>query len=361
MEPCAVSSYEVPTSMRAAILTAPGQLLAVRKIGLPPLSTGQVLVKLAYSGICRSQLMEIKGLRGEDKYLPHLLGHEGSGIVVAIGPQVSKVRRGDRVVLTWIKGAGIDCQGPLYSSESGPINAGAVTTFNEYAIAVENRVAKIPDDLPLDQAWLYGCAIPTGAGIVINTMRATPQNTIAIFGLGGVGLSALIAATAIGCRQIFAIDTEANKLELALELGASSVINSREQDPFSTLTQLTQQRGVDFAVEASGSAAVIASAFRSVRVNGGRCVFASHPPAHERISLDPFDLICGKKIEGSWGGEFNPDRDIALFAELYQRSRVDLSKLRLSFYTLDQINEALSDLEEKKLTRAALILDPSLQ
>ncbi len=341
--------------MKAAVLYKTGEPLVVEDgIEIPDLLPGQVLVEVAYSGICRSQLMEARGKRGEDKYLPHLMGHEGAGKVVDIGKGVQKVSKSDPVVLTWIKGEGANCPGAIYNKKGVKINSGGVTTFSNYTVVSENRCVKLPEGVPLDIATLLGCALPTGAGIVMNTIRPTQGSSIAIFGAGGIGLSSLMTAKVFACSTIIAVDVEDSKLKRAQELGATHLINSNNENAVDKIYQITQGKGVDYSIEAVGRAKVIEFAFQSVRDNGGLCVFAGHPASHERINLDPFDLIQGKRIQGSWGGGCDPDRDIPLLAKYYLEGKLPLEKMISHRYKLEDINKALDNLEENKVARALL-------
>lgn len=347
--------------MKAAVLTTPNAPLQIRTdIVVPTLKRGQVLVKLAYSGVCHSQLMEARGRRGDDAHLPHLLGHEGSGVVIETGIDVCKVRSGDRVVLGWIKGCGIDAGGVQYTCADGVVNAGGVTTFNEYAVVSENRCVKLPRGVPLDVAVLFGCAVLTGAGIVTNTVRPGPGSTVAILGLGGIGLSALMALTLFDCAKVIAVDISAEKLNLSREFGATDVVNSADGDPVKAILELTGGRGTDYAIEAAGQSETIEQAFASVRRGGGVCVFASHPEHGRRISLDPYELICGKQIRGSWGGASDPDRDIPQFADLYLQGKLPLEKLLSKRYSLDNINQALDDMEQHRVGRPLVEIDTAL-
>lgn len=346
--------------MKAAVLEKLGSPLSVRReIELPRLMRGQVLVELAYSGVCHSQLMEARGKRGKDRYLPHLLGHEGTGRVVDVGDGVTKVAPGDWVVLGWIKGSGINAAGVKYHHHDGDINAGAVTTFNDQAIISENRIVKLPPGIPLDVGVLFGCAIPTGAGIVINTLKPRSGSTIAIFGLGGIGLSALMALQLFSCKKIIAVDISEDKLALAKEFGAHLIINALDPDLLEKI-KAHSQGGVDYSIEAAGRTSTIELAFASLN-SSGTCVFASHPPHGEKISIDPFELIAGKKILGSWGGGCNPDKDIPKFAELYLAGRLPLERLISKRYSLDQINEALSDLEAHRVNRPLIEINSDLK
>jgi S-(hydroxymethyl)glutathione dehydrogenase/alcohol dehydrogenase len=209
----------------------------------------------------------------------------------------------------------------------------------------------------MDVDVLFGCAIPTGAGIVTNTIQPAPGSTMAIFGLGGIGLSALMATRLYECRQVIAVDVEESKLGLARDFGATDIINSLDQDPVTKIMELTAGRGVDYSVEAAGRTKTIEQAFKVVKNGGGRCVFASHPEHGETIRLDPHDLISGKRIEGSWGGACNPDRDIPRFAELYRHGMLPLEKLITRRYTMDRINEALDDLEQRRVGRPLIVFE----
>lgn len=338
--------------MKAAVLVRLGQPLAIESdIQVPAPRHGQLLVKLAYSGVCHSQLMEARGRRGKDSYLPHLLGHEGSGEVVEAGDGVTKVKTGDRVILGWIKGRGLDAGGAAYECNGQKINAGGVTTFNEYAIVSENRCVPVPEGVPMDVAVLFGCAIPTGAGIITNTIRPAKGGTVAIFGLGGIGLSALMATQLFDCATVIAVDVEPEKLALAREFGATHTVNSSESDPVEAVYRITRGTGVDYSVEAAGLTVSIEQAFKSVRNGGGLCVFASHPAHGEVVRLDPYDFICGKRLEGSWGGMSRPDDDIPMFGRLYREGKLPLEKLITKRYRLEEINEALGDIERRKVTR----------
>jgi S-(hydroxymethyl)glutathione dehydrogenase/alcohol dehydrogenase len=358
-----VSLNPVKREMKAAVLSRLNEPLDVMSgIECAAPGRGQVLVKLAYSGVCHSQLMEVRGRRGPDAYLPHLLGHEGTGKVIEVGEGVSKVKPNDFVVLGWIKGRGLDGGGVHYrcACTSHGINAGGITTFNEYALVSENRIVPLPAGVPLDLAVLFGCAVPTGAGIITNDLRPAPGSSIAVFGLGGIGMSALMATMLFDCAKVIAVDVSADKLSLARSFGATHTIDATQTDPVSEIRSMTGGIGVDYAVEASGQVSVIEQAFESVRRGGGVCVFASHPENGKRISIDPFELICGKQIRGSWGGSSNPDRDIPLFAKLYLEGRLPLEKLITKRYSLDAINEAIDDLEHHRVGRPLIEIDTTL-
>lgn len=336
----------------AAVLTEINRPLQIEELTIPPLKKGQVLVAVAYSGICHSQLNEIHGMKGEDKFLPHTLGHEGSGIVLEIGPDVTKVKPGDHVVLTWIKGCGHDVPSTQYSRKDGSIvNSGAISTFMTHAVISENRLVPITKEMPLKEAALLGCAIPTGAGIVLNTAHVQSGNSIAVFGCGGIGLSAILAAKMAGAGVIIAVDIREQKIKQALEIGATHVIDASCQDVLKTINEVTQGQGVDFAIEAAGQKMTMETAFKSVKDKGGLCILAGNLPAGQNISIDPFDLIKGKQIIGTWGGETEPDRDVLTYVDHFLSGRLNLSFLTSDIYLVDKINDSFKDLASGKVNR----------
>lgn len=337
---------------KAAILSKIKEPLEITELIIPGLKPGQVLVKLSYSGICHSQLNEMRGLKGEDKFLPHTLGHEGSGIVMEVGTEVEKVKKGNHVVLTWIKGSGKETPATQYHRHDGSVvNSGAISTFMEYAVISENRLVPIPEEMPLKEAALLGCAIPTGAGIVLNTARIKNGNSVAIFGVGGIGISALLAAKMMGAAMIVAIDIHEQKLHRIKKIGATHIINASKQDAYETLRTITDGQGVDFAIEAAGQRITMETAFNSVRDNGGMCILAGNLPLGQHISIDPLNLIKGKRIVGTWGGETDTDRDVPIYVDHFLSDRFNLSFFASDIYRIDNINDSFNDLASGKVDR----------
>lgn len=329
----------------AAILTALGRPIELWDLEVPALKAGQVLVEVAYSGLCHTQLLEARGAKGPDRFLPHTIGHEGSGTVIGVGPGVAKVREGDRVVLSWIQGGGAVVGSTVYASGSGPVNSGAVSTFLRHAVTCESRVTKIPAELPLREAALLGCAVPTGAGIVMNTAALEAGASVAVFGTGGIGLSAILGAVIRKAGVIIAVDVSEDKLALAKKLGATRAVNAASSDAVSAIMEATGGKGVDCAVEAAGKIQTMEAAFRAVRAKGGICVLAGNLPQGQTISIDPMGLISGKRLVGTWGGESVPDRDVPVFADMFLTGSLNLGALIAAEYPLSGINKAFEDLE----------------
>ncbi len=260
--------------------------LELAELEVPALAPGQVLVEVAFSGVCHTQLLEARGRRGEDRFLPHCLGHEGSGTVVHIGSAVTKVSPGDQVVLSWIKGSGHDVPGTTYEWDGRTVNAGGVTTFGRHAVVSENRLTALPDGVGLREAALLGCAVPTGVGAVVNTAGARPGQSLAVFGAGGVGLCAVAAAVAAGCAPVVAVDVLSSKLAVATQMGADHVIDASSADVAAELARLCPG-GLDLAVEASGRPEVMAQALASVSRRGVRPSSSATPPSASTSASTP--------------------------------------------------------------------------
>ena len=287
--------------MKAAILVEQNAPLVVADVEPPTLDVGQVLVKVEYSGICGKQIEEITGRRGEDQFLPHLLGHEGAGVVVDVGPAVRKVKAGDHVVLHWMKGSGIDSPPPRFSWNGTVVSAGWVTTFSEYTGASENRLTPIPPDVQLDVASLLGCAVTTGLGIVFNNIGLKPGQSIAVFGVGGLGLNVVQGAALVNAYPIVAVDLYDQKLEWAVGFGATHTVNSGHGNPRSALVEMSGGRGFDATVDVTGNTGVRQMAY-DLTSNTGKTIFAGVPHHEERITIDSFPLHFGRQMYGSHGG-----------------------------------------------------------
>ena len=337
----------------AAILLETGAPLVLAELEIPELKPGQVLVEISYSGACHTQILEARGYRGEDKFLPHCLGHEGSGTVLEISEGVQTVAPGNRVVLSWIKGPGANVPGTVYKWDGKNVNAGGVTTFSRHAVVSENRVTPLPDVLELRDAILLGCAAPTGIGAVLNVAKPSAGESLAVFGAGGVGLLAVAGAVSAGCAPIIAIDLLDNKLEMAKNMGATHTINATTTNVPEALADICSG-GVDHAIEATGNTTVIRQAFESVRAQGGNCVIIGNARFGEEVSIDTSHFNMGKRMFGTWGGDSVPERDYADFAKLVAADHSHCNNILSGDYSLEDINAALDDLEAGRIGRPVI-------
>jgi S-(hydroxymethyl)glutathione dehydrogenase/alcohol dehydrogenase len=332
---------DLPRTTKAAILTKLKSPLVMAEIDLPEaLVAGQVLVRIHYSGICGSQLGEIDGAKGPDKYLPHLLGHEASGTVLAVGPGVRHVKPDDKVVLHWRKGLGIEAETPHYTWQGHQVNAGWITTFNEFAIVSENRVTAIPPDSDLEVAALFGCAVTTGFGVVQNNARIMIGESVVVFGAGGIGLSIIQAAALAGAHPIIAVDRYATKLDLARELGASHVIDSATTDARQAIMNIIGTAGLDVFIDNTGQPSVIETGY-SLVTGRGRVILVGVPKAGNTININSLQLHFGKVLAGSHGGEAIPQDDIPRLMRLHRCGKLALRELLTDVFTLDQVNLAI--------------------
>jgi len=350
-----MTAIERPRTTQAAILVAQRQPLVIDEIELPDeLSYGQVLVEVLYSGVCGSQLGEIDGVKGEDKYLPHLLGHEGAGQVLAIGPGVKTVRPGERVVLHWMKGLGIEAEPPTYRWQGRRLNAGWVTTFNRHAVVSENRVTAVPANTDLEIAALMGCAVTTGLGVVKNNARLTAGESIAIFGAGGVGLNVVQGAALASAWPIIAVDLFDTKLQLAARLGATHTINAKTADVREEIRRIVGAAGVDVAVDNTGDPRVIEMAYE-LTVRQGRTVLVGVPKAGSNIAIHSLPLHFGKSLSGSHGGESLPEADIPRYLRLVDAGKLVLDQLVTDRFGLDDINDAIAAMREGRIAGRCMI------
>ena len=339
---------------RAAILVEQKKPLVIEDVEVPAPKLGQVLVKVLTSGICGSQIGEIEGVKGPDRFLPHLLGHEGCGEVLEAGEGVRTVKPGDRVVLHWRKGAGLESVAPAYESRIGRVNAGWVTTFNDHAIVSENRLTPIPADFDAEVAALFGCAVTTGFGVVTNNARLAIGESIAVFGAGGIGLNIVQGAALAGGNPVIALDRFDNRLELARSLGATHAINVTRADAAEEIRRIVGNDGVDVAVDNTGNVAVIALASRVTNARG-RTVLVGVPPKDSTAAIATLPLHFEKRLTGSHGGESRPDIDIPRYVRLVQQGRLSLQGLIGGRYGLAEIGRAIDDMTAGRLAGRAMI------
>ena len=355
-----------PTTTQAAILVEQRQPLVVDDIALPEqLEAGQVLVEIKHSGICGSQLGEIAGVKGPDRWLPHLLGHEGGAVVLETGPGVRYVKPGDHVVLHWRKGLGIDAAPGSYRWEKSPLpehrlNSGCITTFQRHAVVSENRCTVIPQDVPLDLAALFGCPVTTGLGVVENNAKLRPGESIVVWGAGGVGLNIIQGAAMVSGHPVVAIDLHDNRLALAKQLGATHTINATGLafDEVAAQAESILSGKADAVIDNTGNTAIIRACY-DLTADTGRTVLVGVPKAGDDATLHTLPLHFEKTLAGSHGGECVPHRDIPRYLRLVAAGKLDLQPLITHRYRLDDINTALDDLRIGKVVGRCIVdLDP---
>lgn len=347
---------KIPKTMKAAILVQQNQPLVIDEVKLPDsLEVGQVLVKIHCSGICGSQIGEINGSKGEDKYLPHLLGHEASGEVLEVGAGVSHVKQGDTVVLHWKKGLGIQSPSPKYEWRGKPLNAGWITTFNEYAIVSENRVTPIPKDSDLQVAALFGCAVTTGFGVITNNAKLQIGESVVVFGAGGVGLNMIQAAALVSAYPIIAVDKFDSRLSMAKDFGATHLINSFEENAEHAINKITEHQGLDCFIDNTGNPEIINLGYQ-VTKNQGRVILVGVPPKDNNVTLYSLPLHFGKGLTGSHGGETQPHLDIPRYFNLFRKGKIRLKELITNKFSLPEINNAILSMQDGSTVGRCMIM-----
>lgn len=325
----------------AAILVEQRQPLVLDEVELPPLGFGQVLVDIRVSRICGSQIGEIDGVKGPDRWLPHLLGHEGGGIVQEVGPEVRHVKPGDRVVLHWRPGAGIESRGPVYRWGQRTANAGCITTFNRYSVVSENRLTVVPADTDFEVCSLLADTLTTGFGVINNDAHVKLGESVVIIGCGGIGLGVVLGAKLAGAHPIIAVDLHDHKLAKAREFGATHTINSTGQDFVAGVRDILGGVPPDVVVDGTGLPAVLEKAFPLAAASGRVVIFGVM--AHDRkLALNTLPLHFGKQLTGSHGGSSRPAEDIPRYLRMMRDGRFDPRGMVSHRIPLEQVNDGIA-------------------
>lgn len=364
--------------VRAAVFVGPNAPLEIRELQISDQpGPNEVLVKLAASGVCHSDLHALDG--DWDTPAPLVLGHEGAGVVIAVGSEVTELIPDDHVILSWtpscqkcefcVSGNPVLCQlanetayqhvffdgKPRLSDGDTDVKSFlAVGSFGEYAMVPASAAIRIRKDAPLAQAALVGCAVTTGIGAVTNTAGVEPGSTVLVVGCGGVGLNVVQGARLAGAKQIIVADVSEDKLALGRTFGATHLVNSREVDLLETVRELTGGRGVDYAFEAIGLPFTIEACYEAVR-RGGTAVVVGQVADGVKISIDPFVMSDQeKKLIGSNYGSSRQSIDFPKILDLYMEGRVDLDSMVTDRITLDQVNEAFDEMRQGRGIRSVI-------
>ncbi|HEV2358578.1 MAG TPA: Zn-dependent alcohol dehydrogenase [bacterium] len=362
---------------KAAVLFEVGKKLEICDVEVQAPKAGEVLVRMAAAGVCHSDLHVMTGHLFAP--LPAVLGHEGAGVVEEIGAGVATVRPGDHVIPLWRLSCG-ECE---YCTAGRPALCAAgtavrmtgylpdgttrfalggtalkhfagVSSFSEYSVIPEKALLPIPQDLALDRAALFGCAVITGVGAVVNAARVRPGTSVAVFGAGGIGLNAIQGAALAGAVRIIAVDVLARKLDYARQFGATDAVDASAEDPVNRIRSLTGGRGVDYAFEAIGLPNVMRQAYDSLAKRGIAVLIGVTPMAAE-VSVPVMSLVFEERVlTGSVYGSSRPRTDIPKLIDLYRTGRLKLDELLTRTYPFVQINEAYAALERGEVARSVV-------
>lgn len=330
--------------MKSAVLVELNKPLAWEEVELTPLKFGQVKVKILSSGLCGAQLMEVAGLKGNAKFVPHLMGHEGCGIVQGVGDGVSKVKIGDKVVMHWIKGSGIESPFPEYIFRGKKISSGKVTTIGEYSICSENRVTSIGYGFPNELCSLLGCGMTTAFGAINNEANVKIGENILVLGAGGLGLNLAQGLKIVGANDIVLCDIK-DKESLAKANGATRFLNLREKN------FLFEQK-FDIIFDTTGHAELIQESLKLLADNG-RFVMVGQPKSPFAVDSSLFGT-SGKRIIATQGGKTNPDVDIPRYASMWLNKKLDFSSIITHHFGMAEINDAVNILKSGECGRIIL-------
>jgi alcohol dehydrogenase len=371
---------------RAAILRQMGlpgpyaesRPLSVETVELEPPGPGEVLVRVRAAGLCHSDLSTINGDR--PRPMPMVLGHEAAGVVEALGDGVDDLEAGDHVVMVFIPSCGhcpscsggrpALCEPAAAANIAGVLDTGAirlgdaegpirhhlgVSAFAEHAVVSRHSLVRIDRELPFVEAALFGCAVLTGVGAVMNTARVEPGASVAVVGLGGVGLASLLGARAAGAGEIVAVDLSPDKLELAKALGATAVVDGAASDCVEQVRALTSG-GADYAFEMAGSARALDNAVQMTR-RGGLTVTAGLPPPQAAVAMNIVKLVVEERtLKGSYMGSCVPARDVPRFISLYRSGALPVDRLLSGRLGLEEINEGFDRLSDGSAVRQVIEL-----
>ncbi|MCB4322006.1 zinc-dependent alcohol dehydrogenase family protein [Alcaligenes sp. 13f] len=373
--------------VRAAILRESGlpapfaqsRPLSIEEVDLAPPGPGEVMIKISAAGICHSDLSVIEGVR--PRPLPMVIGHESAGVVVEVGPFVTGLQVGDHVVSVFVPGCGhcVPCSGgrPVLcepGAQAGAVGAllgghrrlslfgepinhhSGISGFAEYATVSQFSLVKIDKDLALEEAALFGCAVLTGVGAVVNSAQVQPGSKVAVIGMGGVGMAALLGALAAGASMVVALDTNEAKLSLAQSLGATHIFNAKDSNVVDAVRDSTGG-GVDTVIEVAGAVAALELGYAITR-RGGQLVTAGLPPPAATWQIPAVSIVAEERtIRGSYMGSSVPVRDLPRFIELYRRGRLPIDRLVTHRLSLDDINEGMDRLQQGTAIRQIVLMN----
>jgi NDMA-dependent alcohol dehydrogenase len=362
--------------MKAAVLYDYNTPLVIEEVDLDPPKPGEVLVKTGAAGICRSDYHFMKG--EATTLLPVVLGHEGAGVVQAVGEGVTRVKPGDHVILSFVPNCGLCffcttgranlCE--KHAATSGTLFDGTtrihkggqdispfgkVACFAESTVVPETGCIPAPQALPLDRAALIGCCVTTGVGAAIFNAEVEPGSTVAVVGCGGVGLNVLQGAGLLNASKIIAVDIREGQLEFAMKFGATHTVNASHQDPVARVKEITDGRGADYTFEVYGSAETVETAYAMAR-KGGTVVVVGIAPVGDKADIDAVSLVREEKVlKGSYYGSARCHVDMPKIVDMYMSGRLNLDDLITRRYSLDQINEAYEDLDKGEIGRGVIV------
>ncbi|MEE2753041.1 MAG: Zn-dependent alcohol dehydrogenase [Candidatus Latescibacterota bacterium] len=355
--------------MKAAVLYEPNTKVVVEELDIDSPHQGEVLLDMVGAGVCHSDYHYVDG-HLKPRGLPLVMGHEGAGVVKEVGPGVTSVAAGDKIILSLdamcgycrncSEGSPALCEThrgkfPSRISKDGKPYFHGRPTYTEQSVVLANACVKVPDDTPLEKTCLISCAVITGIGAVVNRAKVEAGASMAVFGCGGVGLNAIQGGVLASAGKIIAVDKVPYKLELAEQFGATHLVNADKEDPVRQIKEITGG-GADYAFEVVGFPALVRQAFESVRMNGTALMIGVQPTGAD-ISVDAADLMMDRAVMGSFHGAARARVDFLWILDLYRQGKIKLDELISQYRPLDEINEAFEDMVQGKVARTVLVFN----
>jgi len=328
--------------MKAVILQNINQPLIIDNVDLTELNIGQVLVRVTTSGLCGAQLQEIAGLKGNSKFVPHLMGHEGCGYVEDVGPGVTRVKKGDKVIMHWRKGEGIEALFPKYILNGRVITSGKITTLSEYSIVSENRLTPVPREAPDELCALLGCGLSTALGVVNNDALVKFGESVLVIGCGGVGLNIILGCKLASAGNVYGLDRTVEKEKLVNDFNGIYISN---------IDQIKEK--IDCIIDTTGLLEIVSDCLPLLSTRG-RLILVSQPKEFTNLTIkNPSNLFStnGQVIKTTQGGGVNPSEDFLRYLNLFKKEKLPIEKLITHTFKLDEINTAVDILRSGKAGR----------
>ena len=324
---------------RAAILHQTGADLIVDEVEIPGLGYGQALVRILTTRICGSQIGEIDAVKGPDRYLPHLIGHEATVEILELGPGIKHLKTGDRAVAHWRPGEGVDAGGTRYRWKGADCNAGPITTFQEIAVISANRLTRVPPDTDPELGALLADTLTTGFGVIHHEARVKIGDAVVIIGCGGIGSGAVLGAVLAGAHPVIAVDLHDSKLALAKKLGATETFSAR--DPaWAEKVRAFLGHPADVVIDGTGQPAVLEQAYELCG-SKGRCIGIGVMRHDQKLSINTLPLHLGRVLTGSEGGSSQPHREISKYLRILADRKISTKDWITHRCTLAEINQGI--------------------
>tara|TARA_B100001741_G_scaffold310729_1_gene310550 strand:- start:1528 stop:2538 length:1011 start_codon:yes stop_codon:yes gene_type:complete len=327
----------------SAIILLRKKKVQFKKIRIPELKRGQLLVRIKYTSICHTQVQEIDGLRGKDNFLPHCLGHEATGVIINKNDSVKKFKINDKVCLSWVPSEGFNAGGTIYFDKRGKkINAGPVNTFSDYCVISENKIQKLNKNSNMKKSVLLGCALPTAYNCIFSNVSQAKKKKILIIGCGGVGLSIVHASKIAKFSKISIIEKDSMKIKTALKLGASHVLKNKDFNNYLDC--------FDYVVECTGNKEMLNFSIKFVKKFGGSLIIVGNYKYKAKFKIDPWQILYGKNVIGSWNKPFNYKKKFKQYEKFSKKLKSNLI-FGKNIYSLKNFSSAMNDFKKGKVIR----------